>query len=104
MSVQESGKQLPQEFIFHEDPGHAWLEVPLDALDMLGISKSITSFSYKSRGKAYLEEDVDALTFIKAWLVSQRRPEDDFTYFKARCTTVYEHHSFIRNLPNYDSK
>jgi len=101
MSVQESGKQLPQEFIFHEDPGHAWLEVPLDALDMLGISKGITSFSYMSCGKAYLEEDVDAITFIKAWLLSQSRPEDDFSYFKARCTTAYERRSFIRSLPGY---
>ena len=104
MSIEENGKKLPQEFIFHEDPGHAWLEVPLHTLELLGISKMITSFSYKSRGKAYLEEDVDALTFIKAWLVSQQRPENDFTYFKARCTTAYEHHSFIRNLPGYASK
>ena len=104
MSVKENGNELPQEFIFHEDPGHAWLEVPLHALHSLGISEKITSFSYKSNGKAYLEEDVDAMTFIKAWLVSQRRPENDFTYFKARCRTAYTHHSFIRNLPNYTNK
>tara|TARA_R110000765_G_scaffold43133_2_gene90611 strand:+ start:155 stop:541 length:387 start_codon:yes stop_codon:yes gene_type:complete len=50
------------------DPAHGWLTVPLAELRELGIADDISQFSYisTSKGVAYLEEDCDALRFIKA--------------------------------------
>ena len=48
------------------DPGHAWLEVPLDLLKTLGIDRHITTCSYLNNGLAYLEEDLDFGSFIAA--------------------------------------
>jgi hypothetical protein len=50
------------------DPAHGWLTVPLAELRELGIAGDISQFSYMStsKGVAYLEEDCDALRFIKA--------------------------------------
>ena len=53
-------------FTYHEDPGHGWIEVPMQALYALGIADKITPFSYRNGDTAFLEEDCDATTFIKA--------------------------------------
>ncbi len=55
-------------YTFHEDPGHGWLEVPVEELHRLEIYKKITPYSYLSMdGKvAFLEEDCDAGTFLNA--------------------------------------
>jgi hypothetical protein len=54
------------QYIFYSDPGHGWLRVKMQELRDLGIMDKITFYSYMSKdGKyAYLEEDVDADTFI----------------------------------------
>lgn len=54
--------------IFHTDPGHGWLAVPIERLAELGIRDDITGYSYYSSeiSYAFLEEDVDAGTFIEA--------------------------------------
>ncbi len=54
-------------FTFHTDPGHAWLEVPVALLHELGISEDISSYSYVQGKSAFLEEDLDAGTFIAAY-------------------------------------
>jgi hypothetical protein len=54
-------------FTFHTDPGHGWLEVPVQLLHELGIAKDISSFSFYFSGNAYLEEDCDAGKFLKAY-------------------------------------
>ena len=51
---------------FHTDPGHGWLEVPRQVLDELGIAAKITLYSYQHENNVYLEEDLDAGTFIDA--------------------------------------
>lgn len=53
---------------FHIDPGHGWLEVPVNLLTELGIINHISPYSYyrKKPSTAYLEEDVDVYTFTKA--------------------------------------
>lgn len=51
---------------FISDPGHAWLEVPLDEIRRLDIDKHISPWSYQHGDMAYLEEDVDAGVFIHA--------------------------------------
>ena len=57
-------------YTFHADPGHAWLEVPIAHLKALGVERSISPYSYLSTRfgvtVAYLEEDLDAGTFITA--------------------------------------
>lgn len=49
---------------WHEDPGHAWLEVPKRLVERLEVS--ITPFSYVRNETAFLEEDVDAPAFLAA--------------------------------------
>jgi len=50
----------------HSDASHGWIAVKLSELKMLGIENDITNFSYIKGKTAYLEEDQDAITFIKA--------------------------------------
>ena len=58
-------------FNFISDPGHSWLEVPMELVDRLGLRNKISQYSYKSKidgvEKAYLEEDFDAGLFIRAY-------------------------------------
>ena len=49
-------------YTFISDPGHAWLRVPLAEIRGLDIS----SFSFRDANYAYLEEDLDAGTFMRA--------------------------------------
>ena len=59
---------MTDQYTFITDPAHGWLAVPLTEIRDLGIAGDISAFSYMStsRGLAYLEEDSDALRFIKA--------------------------------------
>ena len=53
------------------DPGHGWIEVPMELIDQLGLRKKISKYSYKSKidgiEKAFLEEDHDAMIFMNAF-------------------------------------
>jgi len=53
-------------YTYYEDPGHAWLAVPISTLEKLGIDGCISSCSYVHGAIAYLEEDLDAGIFIDA--------------------------------------
>jgi hypothetical protein len=57
MDVRES-------YVYHQDSGHGWLEVPIREIKAMGLEERITPYSYLHEGKAYLEEDVDAGTFL----------------------------------------
>lgn len=50
----------------YADPGHAWAKVPFSLIYKLGIQDKITSYSYMRGSYAYLEEDCDLSTLIKA--------------------------------------
>lgn len=79
-------------YIFHHDPGHGWLQVPVSKLVELGITDKITSYSYitKDLSYAFLEEDCDIQTFYNAL---GKRPDSAEKY----------HDEFDRtNLMNYD--
>jgi hypothetical protein len=55
-------------FTFHYDAGHGWLEVSKDVLPTVGLTEGdFSSCSYKNANNLYLEEDMDAHTFVKAW-------------------------------------
>lgn len=51
-------------YVFHEDAGHGWLEVPRAELAELGVLGEVSQFSYQKGDKVYLEEDCDAAVFI----------------------------------------
>lgn len=55
-------------FTFHSDPGHGWLEVPRKMLTEMGIDSEITGYSYQAAGSVFLEEDMDAGTFFRAYM------------------------------------
>lgn len=60
-------KKLTKPLVFHADGGHGWLAVKMQALIDLGILESISPFSYMKGSTVYLEEDMDAGTFIRAY-------------------------------------
>ncbi len=80
-------------FTFHTDPRHGWLEVERDELKELGIEKNISSCSYQSGTKCYLEEDCDASLFCKVY--------EETLGDKIQCIDRYSEESFIRELPSY---
>ena len=82
-----------KEYIFYEDPGHGWLAVPIKELIELGIADKITGYSYTLGGMAYLEEDCDLPTFVKAY----KKKYGEVPKGKA----VYQEYTSIRNYPNY---
>ena len=53
------------EHYYHSDAGHAWLKVPKALLVTLGIADKITGYSYEYLDQAYLEEDQDAVLYMK---------------------------------------
>jgi hypothetical protein len=81
-------------YIFYEDPGHGWVAVPMDHLIALGVADKITSYSYLLGNMAFLEEDCDLPTFVRAYKKK---------FGKApKGKTVYQEHTSIRSYPNYD--
>ena len=57
---------LNNDYLWIEDPGHAWLRVKIE--EVKESKADISSYSYISRdtGMAYLEEDCDAPAFLRA--------------------------------------
>lgn len=47
-------------FTYYTDPGHGWVEVPLELIHELGLADKITHYSYQRGDTVYLEEDCDA--------------------------------------------
>lgn len=74
------------------DPGHGWLEVPVNLLAELGIEDKITSYSYRRGTMVYLEEDLDMHTFMQACYVNKQLVELD---------EVYQEHTKIRGYDQY---
>lgn len=80
-------------YILYSDPAHAWLKVPMNDIRKLGLADKISSYSYRYQQYAYLEEDCDAMIFIKA-LKEKGLP---FSYKQINSR------SNIRNYPRYTS-
>lgn len=85
-------------YIFHDDPGHGWLQVPLGHLVMLGIEKEITGFSYLDNQFAYLEEDLDFGTFVKGYAAAL---SVEMKTFKPKFESNYTADSPIRQKTRY---
>ena len=90
-----TGEVQPRCYTYHQDPGHGWLEVPLQELLALGIQQQITSHSHMQVGKAYLEEDCDMPVFLYALMLNG-------IVFRLRVVKVPYGDSFIRALPSYE--
>ena len=52
-------------FRFISDPGHGWMEVPMELITLLGIGDKITPYSYRKGNQVYLEQDCDAALFVQ---------------------------------------
>ena len=59
-------KPAPANYKHITDAGHGWLSVPIQDVMDAGIADQISSCSYISRTRVYLEEDCDAALFLKA--------------------------------------
>ena len=91
---------------FYNDPGHGWLKVEYKDLNVLGILGAITGFSYRNGDVVYLEEDLDATTYINALFTPYaERSVEDHSAFKMWRDMLKDFHgnneSFIRNLPQF---
>ena len=82
-------------FTWYNDPAHGWLRVPIVAVVQVGASENITPYSYMHGQYAYLEEDQDASTFIKAW----KEFTEDPIEFSERYT---DNPSKIRSYASYN--
>lgn len=69
---------------FYEDSGHGWLEVPIEMCRRYGLQGKITGFSYCKGSNLYLEEDVDASTFINAMIEHSGMSWDMLKTFQER--------------------
>lgn len=80
---------------FITDPGHGWLEVTMEEIEELRIAGKISTCSYRRGNIVYLEEDLDAGIFIKAYEVQfGKRPS---------YREVYQEKCQIRDYPPYHS-
>ena len=86
-------------YIYHEDPGHGWLEVSRSDIQDLRIEGKISGCSYVDHEThwttAYLEEACDAGTFL------------DAAKYAGITVTMEERYAdpcFVRELPNYPAR
>lgn len=86
------------QLVFYADPGHAWLAVPLNALEDLKIAEDISQYSYQSKSGdvVYLEEDMDAGTFIRAFKKKYG--------FAPNWIETYNDNSHVRKLERYERR
>lgn len=80
-------------FTYLEDPGHGYLIITHAELLFFGLAYKISPYSYMDETFVYLEEDLDAVLFFKA--------------FKARYgffeyTTKHVNHAHCRDKEGYD--
>lgn len=93
---------LPTHFKFHHDAGHGWLAVPYSAIEKLSIENQISTYSYRTGNTVYLEEDLDAMLFQRAYLKEMGHAPNDNKLFDLFCEHVYDGNtSYIRSYPTY---
>ncbi len=78
---------------FVSDPGHGWLECPIESVVLSGVKISDYSYADRKIGLAYLEEDCDAPAYLKA-----------IGRFGEKITEEASNQdSFVRSLPRYNA-
>ena len=59
---------MTDEYIYHTDAGHGWLEVPRSTIASIGMKpEDFSGYSYCDAASLYLEEDGDMTRFLKAF-------------------------------------
>jgi hypothetical protein len=86
---------MEKKYTFYSDPGHGWIEVDIPELIRLGIFLDISSYSYVNGKKAYLEEDMDAGTFLNA-----KKEIDGYNYRDHGFIEIHQEVTPIRNYPS----
>jgi hypothetical protein len=90
---------------FHSDPGHAWLAVCYSDLIVLDILGQISECSYRDKDTVYLEEDMDAGTYITALFGKNGertiKQQEKFIQWRDLINHLDSNHSFVRNLPSF---
>jgi hypothetical protein len=103
---------LERRYLFYQDSGHGWLEVPLEYLIRLGIENEITEYSYENMNEdgivmVYLEEDRDMTRFIRELAeYAHLQPGDYWKVFnKMNVHEIYQNgRSPIRQYQHYVKK
>lgn len=85
---------MQRTFRIYVDSGHSWIKVPKQLLNDLGIADKITNYSYQRGDYAYLEEDLDAGTFLHAYVDKYKT--------NPRFNEHYSDRSRIRSYECYD--
>jgi hypothetical protein len=80
-------------YVYHQDSGHGWLEVPAREIRAMGLEGRITPCSYLYQDKAYLEEDMDAGTFLDMRKLLPKPVSIQNNYMDGMCR--------IRDYPHY---
>jgi len=84
-------------YVFHNDPGHAWLAVKRAELKRLGILDKISGCSYQNGNTVYLEEDCDASLFLDA------KEKADEKVTKEQVRESYKEYTPIRTYERFRS-
>ena len=79
------------EYTYHQDPGHGWIEVPLS--DVVRLRLNPSRYSYRKAERVFLEEDSDGPEWAKA-------KKDAGEPFNLKDVHV-NYDSFIRDLPRF---
>ncbi len=82
---------MQSEYTFFSDPGHGWIQVPLQEIERLGIRPS--PYSYRDDSYGYLEEDCD----YSLWIKAKQANDEPFTVKEI----ASDEDSFVRNLPHF---
>lgn len=89
-----------KKIVLWEDPGHGWLQVPLDIVKKMqkDFGLKVSRFSYKDKENAYLEEDLDMSNFINTAIGLS-----EFKYWmkSGQILRKYSENIFIRSLNNF---
>lgn len=81
------------------DPGHGWLSVSLKDIKEFGMEDKITSSSYMTKSRAYLEEDQDAEMFLDE--LKKRNIPFEIKYSHVDKTPIRNYAAFSKEKMNF---
>lgn len=69
-----TNRNISSPYKFLDTESHAYLIVPIELVEELNLEDSISQFSFTNGIEVWLEEDLDAVLFIKAYVEYFRKP------------------------------
>jgi hypothetical protein len=98
-----NGQNNKPTIIFHEDPGHGWLQIPITLAKKLGIEANISGYSYMDSKFYYLEEDCDYALLLDALGLNYKENPEGCKMFMETVSTLHTNgSSAIRNKQRYN--